>query len=271
MKRFVSICAAVVLCFSLTACKHVHSWVDATCTEPKTCAKCGEQEGEALGHTWIDATCTEPKTCEKCGKVEGEPTGHSVANWATQEEPTCASEGQETGICTKCGDTIQQPIAKLEHTPGEWVVTQNATSSSAGKRTQSCVVCGEILSTEEFTLSAEEIEAQYKESCTAYDYNTIARDPDKYKFTYGKYTGEIIQVVENGKDLTLRVNITKGRYVYTDTIYVLYTQNSGAPRLLEDDIITIYGMNMGTVSYESIFGATITLPCVYAQYIDINK
>lgn len=38
-----------------------HEWKEATCAEPKTCAKCGETEGEALGHTWVEATCEEPK------------------------------------------------------------------------------------------------------------------------------------------------------------------------------------------------------------------
>ena len=31
---------------------HVHKWVEATCTEPKTCSICGETEGFSLGHKW---------------------------------------------------------------------------------------------------------------------------------------------------------------------------------------------------------------------------
>lgn len=61
----------------LTGCCMSHEWADATCTEPKTCTKCGKTEGEALGHQWIDATCTEPKTCSVCGKTEGESIEHS--------------------------------------------------------------------------------------------------------------------------------------------------------------------------------------------------
>ena len=40
----------------LTGCGHEHEWTKATCTEPKTCTKCGETEGEALGHRWKEAT-----------------------------------------------------------------------------------------------------------------------------------------------------------------------------------------------------------------------
>ena len=41
---------------------HEHSWVDASCTAPKTCATCGETAGEALGHKYegvvTDPDCT---------------------------------------------------------------------------------------------------------------------------------------------------------------------------------------------------------------------
>ncbi len=52
-----------------------HTWVEATCTEPKTCSVCGETEGEPLGHKWLENTpnLQQPKTCEVCGATEGEP------------------------------------------------------------------------------------------------------------------------------------------------------------------------------------------------------
>lgn len=52
-----------------TACKH--SWVPADCFTAKTCALCGETEGEAAGHRWQDANCLAPKTCSICGATEG--------------------------------------------------------------------------------------------------------------------------------------------------------------------------------------------------------
>lgn len=69
------LCIVLVLCsmLSLAACGCEHAWLDATCTEPMTCAKCGETEGETAEHLWKDATYTEPKTCAACGLTEGEP------------------------------------------------------------------------------------------------------------------------------------------------------------------------------------------------------
>lgn len=41
-----------------------HEWIEATCTQPKTCARCGETEGEPLGHNFVDNVCT------RCGAYE---------------------------------------------------------------------------------------------------------------------------------------------------------------------------------------------------------
>lgn len=52
-----------------------HTWIEATCTEPKTCSICRESEGEALGHEWLENTPNyqQAKTCERCGETEGSP------------------------------------------------------------------------------------------------------------------------------------------------------------------------------------------------------
>lgn len=70
------LCLALILCLSGCACKH--EWAEATCTEPKTCTKCGETKGEAIGHKWEEATVDRPKTCSVCGLTEGEPKEMNV-------------------------------------------------------------------------------------------------------------------------------------------------------------------------------------------------
>ena len=80
MKKILSILLAACMAVSLAGCCLNHDWKDATCTEPKTCSKCGETEGDPLGHEWKDATCTEPKTCSRCGATEGQAAGHKTSN-----------------------------------------------------------------------------------------------------------------------------------------------------------------------------------------------
>lgn len=74
--------------------------------------------------------------------------------------------------------------------------------------------------------------------------------------------------MEDGGFYTLRVNVTPTSWGYTDTIMVGYEASSGESRILEGDVITLYGTMGGLYTYESIMGASITVPLVYAQYID---
>lgn len=120
MRKKLRLIETLAICFILTGCGHEHTWIEATCTEPKTCSECGETEGEALGHTWAEATCAEPKTCSICGETEGKTLAHT---WV---EATCA----EPKHCSVCGETEGKT---LEHTLTEANYQQAAT----------CEVCGE--------------------------------------------------------------------------------------------------------------------------------
>ncbi|MCI6018434.1 MAG: hypothetical protein MRZ59_06250 [Clostridiales bacterium] len=112
-------------------------------------------------------------------------------------------------------------------------------------------------------------ESQYKAKCESIAYDKLARNPDKYDGKMVKFTGQVVQTIGNSGLGALRVNVTKDRYGYEDTVYVSYLIDS-SNRILEDDIITFYGVSMGLYSYESVMGATITIPEVLAVYIDFN-
>ena len=124
----------LTMCISLTGCHIKHEWVEATCTEPKTCTIGGETEGEPLGHTWVNATCTEPKTCSVCGETEGEALGHTWAEATCTEPKTCSVCGEKEGealghtwvdanyqepkTCSVCGETEGEPLTPSFETHG---------------------------------------------------------------------------------------------------------------------------------------------------------
>ena len=271
MKRIALIVSASMISILMTGCFHSHTWVEATCASPKTCTECGEIEGEPAGHKWIEATCLTAKTCEVCGETEGDALGHKVNKWEVVKDSTCTEDGIEEGICDNCGETIQQAIPMIDHVLGDWVIVSEPTVLGNGEKTQSCTVCGQAINTEEIVPTEEEAKEIYVAACEPYDYETIARNPDEYKFKYGKYTGEIVQVIEGADGrVDFRINITKTRWGYDDTIYVSYTYRDGESRLLDGDIVTVYGLNSGMLSYESVLGATITIPSVVAAYIDLT-
>jgi len=57
-----------------------HSWQDATCTTPTTCATCGITQGGSLGHTWQGGSSTAPATCSVCGVVQETATGGTTGD-----------------------------------------------------------------------------------------------------------------------------------------------------------------------------------------------
>ncbi len=127
---------------------------------------------------------------------------------------------------------------------------------------------------EEEKAKKEQEERDFKASCSTYTFKEIARNPENFKGTRVKLTGEVIQTMYGTYSTVLRVNITKeGRYTtyYSDTIYVTYYPEAGEDKILEDDIITIWGTSKGDTSYTSTMNATVTLPHIEAKYITINE
>lgn len=105
MKRKVIVAMMTVFAtISLTGCCLKHEWKDATCTEPMTCAKCGEVQGEPLGHEWAEATCEQPKTCSVCGETEGEALGHEWVEANFNAPKTCSVCGATEGEAIFCAE-----------------------------------------------------------------------------------------------------------------------------------------------------------------------
>lgn len=241
-----------------------HDWIAASCTEAKKCERCGKSEGNALGHEWMDATCVSPKTCSICGKKEGKELGHVVESWEIVTAPSCTTEGVESGICTVCGETIEQLVEKLAHTPSEWKIETPAKKDTPGIRIKSCTVCEERLEKEEFTLTSEEAERVYKSQCKNISYRELQRNPKTYKGNQIKVSGTIYQVISEAKSSQyyskyfLRAN---------GNLYLLKIDNySSDSRILEDDYLTIWGEVQDLYEYETVRGNSNIVPSILVEY-----
>ena len=130
-----------------------HDWLDATCTEPKTCNICAEIEGEPLGHkeetiagkaaTCTEAGLTDGKKCSACDKVllaqEAIPakghkdedanyvcdvceaelcTAHIPADAVKENEvaPTCSAEGSYELVvkCSTCNEELSRETVTVD-------------------------------------------------------------------------------------------------------------------------------------------------------------
>lgn len=112
----------------------------------------------------------------------------------------------------------------------------------------------------------------YRENCVSIAYKDIARMPDNYEDLNVYFSGQVVQVMDDGSsnNCVYRINVTAGEYgTWEDTVYVTYKLPEGSPRILEDDIVNFYGVCKGVYTYTAVLGNDITIPYVDAKYIDI--
>ena len=100
---------------------------------------------------------------------------------------------------------------------------------------------------------------------TEITYNQLARNPDDHIGKKVKFTGKVLQVMENGKTVSLSI-ATSGNY--DDVVRATYISDLVKSRILEDDIITIYGMALSLHKYHSIATGTISVPWILVDIID---
>lgn len=118
----------------------------------------------------------------------------------------------------------------------------------------------------------EEIIADYKTNCEIYSYKEVFRYAEDFEGKYAKFYGKVVQVSYNDDSTQiLRVNVTDNGYGYNDdTIYVFYFPFADATRILEDDMVTVYGILDGLATYTSVVGSEITIPKILSTYIEIE-
>ncbi len=116
--------------------------------------------------------------------------------------------------------------------------------------------------------AAEEAAAREEEEKKGYDtgitYDQLARTPDDYNGKKVKFYGRVVQVIE-GDETQIRLAVDDD---YDNILLGGYDKGIVSSRVLEDDMITIYGTSVGLISYESTMGGTITIPGVYIDKID---
>lgn len=117
---------------------------------------------------------------------------------------------------------------------------------------------------------AELSREEYMEKCVTASYGVsyadVARNPDYYKGQLITTTGKVIQVLEYGNELQLRLQEETDNWEDEYIWYVFYTRTDGEGRILENDTMTIYGENVGMYSYETVLGNTVTIPAILMKY-----
>lgn len=103
------------------------------------------------------------------------------------------------------------------------------------------------------------------------DFKAISRDPDAYEGKNYKFSGKVVQVMEEElEDYTYVVMRIATVGNYDDVVYVSYLRENSESRILEDDRVTVYATCLGLYTYETVIGGSITLPNFLAESVTVN-
>ncbi len=112
--------------------------------------------------------------------------------------------------------------------------------------------------------------AEIKSNVITVSYDDLMRSNENYVGKIIYYRGKIIQVREDYNDeYTLRVATKESEYVgYSDNIIWV---NYKGKRLLEDDIIDVWGKVKGLKSYTGLLGDQVTIPEIDSLNVELSQ
>lgn len=117
-------------------------------------------------------------------------------------------------------------------------------------------------------------EEEYKAECISISYEELARNPGEYEGELLTFTGEVFQkCYDSYGEAEYLISVTPEYFYdevyYSDNIFAYYYYGEN-DKLLEDDIVTIYGKADGEYTYESVSGAEITVPAFEIEYVEFK-
>ncbi|HEB13913.1 MAG TPA: hypothetical protein ENI09_00675 [candidate division WWE3 bacterium] len=114
--------------------------------------------------------------------------------------------------------------------------------------------------------AAEEKAATKKSALKGVSYSNLVKRNDDYVGEVVYFRGKVTQTTDAGTDrYTLRAYITKGDYgIWDNDIWIDYEGG----RLLEDEIIDLWGRVSGLKNYTTVLGASRTIPWITSLYIE---
>ena len=259
----------------------------------------------------VAATCTDKGytvyTCTKCriDKKDDftEALGHDIGARRVKE-PTDIEDGEAEAFCKRCGEILaKRAIPKKEPLISEQVTeepTQSAPTAASSKAATeppkasteaptelpAPAITQEDKEEEKPKATAvpektkEEIMQEYKDSCSAITYEELSRNPEKHKGEHLYFKGKVFQVKEPSlfeTKTSILVSVTPKTYEYfeetfwEDNVFFKIKLDDKEDRILEDDIIEIWGECTGITKYYNVLGSKTSLPGVDIKYYEISN
>ena len=205
---------------------------------------------------------------------------------AKSKMTTCKHCGAEIAasakVCPHCGGKNKPPIYKrwwfiaiivlvvLSAIGGSGSSSDSSASSSKATSKASASTASSVAS-----VVPEVSEDDYKAECQTVDYKELCRYPEKYegiKIVVKVKVSQIIDANFSGSEKAWRTYTDNSGYGFyaDDEYYMLDNRGGDAVKILEDDIITVYGEFTGLEKItRALTSTTDELPRIEVKYADL--
>jgi|LSQX01.1.fsa_nt_gb uncharacterized membrane protein YcgQ (UPF0703/DUF1980 family) len=166
----------------------------------------------------------------------------------------------------------QEKAAQIAKAEADRIIAEEEKAAAERKATEEAAKKAEEKEKKDAEEAAAKAEEEKRGYNTGITFNQLSRNPDDYEGKKVKFTGEVLQVTEVTGEVQIRLATEENSWggYSGDVIYIFFDSSLISSRILEDDVITIYGIARGLYSYTSVMGANVTLPLIEVLKIDIN-
>lgn len=205
---------------------------------------------------------------------------------AKNKMTTCKHCGAEIAasakVCPQCGGKNKPPIYKrwwfiaiivlvvLSAIGGSGSSSDSSASSSKATSKASASTASSVAS-----VVPEISEDDYKAECQTVDYKELCRYPEKYEGTKIVVKVKVSQIIDanfSGSEKAWRTYTDNSGYGFyaDDEYYMLDKRGGDAVKILDDDIITVYGEFTGLEKItRALTSTTDELPRIEVKYADL--
>ena len=202
---------------------------------------------------------------------------------AKSKMTTCKHCGAEIAasakVCPQCGGKNKPPIYKRWWFIAIIVLIVLSAIGGSGSGSDSSASSSKATSTSAASSVASVVpeisEDDYKAECQTVDYKELCRYPEKYEGTKIVVKVKVSQIIDanfSGSEKAWRTYTDNSGYGFyaDDEYYMLDKRGDDAVKILEDDIITVYGEFTGLEKItRALTSTTDELPRIEVKYADL--
>nr|DAL69546.1 MAG TPA: putative tRNA pseudouridine synthase B-Protein complex, Box H/ACA, snoRNP.95A [Caudoviricetes sp.] len=202
---------------------------------------------------------------------------------AKSKMTTCKHCGAEIAasakVCPHCGGKNKPPIYKRWWFIAIIVLIVLSAIGGSGSGSDSSASSSKATSTSAASSVASVVpeisEDDYKAECQTVDYKELCRYPEKYEGTKIVVKVKVSQIIDanfSGSEKAWRTYTDNSGYGFyaDDEYYMLDKRGGDAVKILDDDIITVYGEFTGLEKItRALTSTTDELPRIEVKYADL--